>query len=421
MILFPRPDPRFVRPRFSLRMLLLFMLMLAISLAIFRWSWEETTVRKDDVRTTTFRRGWNGRPLKHGPERTVTHAQQLNSAAFYDEGALRLQKEYDPSGNLRRVKQLFPEEGRELEKEYVESPSGTIICESEMFQSQGRYRYRWTTLDGELLESQAYQHDAANKTTRLTHWNGLPIEEAMAKFTAALPDEPTRQSWLQKRRANGATTIADLGDTTLQLRPFTGAPVGTVAPQADQLLFHIANIDSGKRAGELEVFFVIQSIMLMGSREPANKSLLEQILRDFASSNATLRCRYGIVCLVPIDKQTLAEDDLAGVLQVTFTAGSEQEKDWLQLARAMPTKISAHADTVQEFLEGASFEFDVSQMQGVEPPQVSNNEATLVNFERPTPDEILRPRRDILGIFLWRNNYCVKQEGNKLIFLPREK
>src|SRR5689334_1095683 len=88
----------FFRPHFTLRMLLLFMLLLAVGLAIFRWPWVEITEQPNGVRTAQFRRGWNGRPLKHGPERIVTSAKRLSSEAFYDEGALRLQKAYDGLG-----------------------------------------------------------------------------------------------------------------------------------------------------------------------------------------------------------------------------------------------------------------------------------------------------------------------------------
>lgn len=150
-----------------------------------------------------------------------------------------------------------------------------------------------------------------------------------------------------------------------------------------------------------------------GNPRPA--SLTEQMLLLAHHVEATLRYRYGVVCLVPLDGPSLHDEDPAGVLQVQFAAGSPQEQDWLKPARRMPISHDAHADRLKQFFAGASFEVDVSQITRIEKLPV--HAPTDVPLAIAT--DLLRPRRDILGIFLCRNGYRVVQAGNKLSFLPK--
>jgi hypothetical protein len=109
-----------LRLQFSLRMLLLVMLLLAVALAIFRWSWAETNEDKGITRTTNFRRGWNGTPLKHGLETEVSRVTgKMDREALFEDGVLRRERRFAANGELISEIVFFPERGETIEKKFL--------------------------------------------------------------------------------------------------------------------------------------------------------------------------------------------------------------------------------------------------------------------------------------------------------------
>lgn len=87
----PTNKPSKFRLQISLRMLLLVMAAVGVLLAVFRWPWEETRqmVRALDDDTafetrTTYRRGWTGKPIRHGVEQLYRNSKLIEEANYHD-------------------------------------------------------------------------------------------------------------------------------------------------------------------------------------------------------------------------------------------------------------------------------------------------------------------------------------------------
>jgi hypothetical protein len=124
--------------------------------------------------------------------------------------------------------------------------------------------------------------------------------------------------------------------------------------------------------------------------------------------NWTLRVRFGVLSLVPINHDLLNAGDPTGALAVEFRAGSPQAQAWLEPVIHMRQDIELPAERIEKFFEGTSIEVDASRV-------------TLPAHKWPqlTEAAYLRPRRDVLGTFLLTSNYRVEQQGNRLILHPR--
>ena len=86
------------RLQFSLRALLLLMAIVGAAIVVYRWPWTETEVEYSGTRVTTFRRGWNGKAVRHG-ERRHTDSHQIVDEEWYEQGLKRAK--FCPPANLR--------------------------------------------------------------------------------------------------------------------------------------------------------------------------------------------------------------------------------------------------------------------------------------------------------------------------------
>ena len=101
------------RLQFSLRMLLVLMVIIGAGLTIFRWQWVEsdlsTMVLGSEAngetprthtfeRRTTLRRNSSGQPVKHGVEQTLRDGKIWQETTYYDGQQQGMRRAWDPQG-----------------------------------------------------------------------------------------------------------------------------------------------------------------------------------------------------------------------------------------------------------------------------------------------------------------------------------
>lgn len=97
------------RWRFTLRGLLVCLSVIGVLLGIGFSRWQEsrtlylgvdTYPMRTLTVTTTYRRGWLGRRVKHGRQHTLGYDGKLLYESFYNDGELVLERSFDPPGVL---------------------------------------------------------------------------------------------------------------------------------------------------------------------------------------------------------------------------------------------------------------------------------------------------------------------------------
>jgi hypothetical protein len=401
------PQRKF-RLQFSLRMLLLLTAIVALGLTIFRWPWETTIVDQDISRTTRYRRGWNGKPLKNGPETVVSNdSQRKFSEALYEDGILRREQLFGGDGLLSSEKIYFPERGETLERHFGINHDRSTIAEIKIAADGLRVRREWRTTAGKLLESADYERKTRQEDFQLRQWNDRPCDEVFQELLSLLP--PSQQDlWRMHTRLSNYFIDSYLGDATFRFS--AGLPLHVDSPAAEP------------EAG-LPPFQRGKSFL---SPSHVDTPLIQDLFAHARSQHQTLQCRFGVICLVPIHAENMTPVDPTGVLSVQFNEGSRQKSAWLELVRCMDQRVTSPAQRLQLFFAETGIEIDVSQID-----LPAEKQPTVQGFDGPKePDSTWpgmpdfsyrRTRRDTLGMFLWTHRLRVEQQGNKLIVLPRSK
>lgn len=101
------------RLQFSLRMLLVLMVLIGAGLTIFRWQWVESEISTMVLRSgangepprmhtferrTTYRRNWHGQPVKHGLEQTLRDGKIWQETTYFEGQRQGPRKAWDPQG-----------------------------------------------------------------------------------------------------------------------------------------------------------------------------------------------------------------------------------------------------------------------------------------------------------------------------------
>ncbi len=406
MTLKSSPAQRQFRLQFSLRMLLLLTALVAVALAVFRWPWEVRVFRHGNpgtTQTTTYHRGWTGASLKHGPQ-SVIDAQtgERKSESLYEEDVLRRQRSFNSQGQLVHETLEFPERGETLHRDYHVNRERSLVAVTRVTDNGQHLRREWWTNNGKLLESDDYFRQG-NIGFQPVRWNDRPVAEVSQELLNLLPQEH-RDFWAQLALLTNQKVTSYLGEATF----YVGAPLLVDSPSADPL-------------DGLPPFRKHNEYFLSPSSTPPNGPLIHELLSWAHAQNQTLQCRFGVLCMAPINAETAAPGDPTGALAVQFAAGTTAAAAWLETVACMDQDVASPAQRLQQFFADTGIEIDASgicfraEMQPDLPKLPNSSEIPgLPHFV------FRRTRRDTLGIFLWHHRLRVEQRGNKLIVLPRK-
>lgn len=447
------PTPR--RPfrlQVSLRVLLLLMAVVGVGLTIFRWPWVEDsklavqfpaagTVHPFAQRTT-YRRGWTGKPEKHGLEQVRDGERLVHEAYFYD-------------GQLNGPRRAFAPNGRLImEAHYHE---GTLhgayrVGNGEQWLLTGRYRKgerdgEWRVLANRWLQTtpelptfpERYRTDGVP----IRQYNSLEQDWEVFLYKLRAPENAIVrvQQWqrgqrhgLWKWETQGGEVLSTAEYRDNNLVKWNEQPVvaqfrqwlasDEVHPQVRRLLEaadqHPWTQEYASRAelclrieGQLFPIYV-EPIGTSDFQIPLSQKSLIPALCELACENGyRFEGRYGSLWMVPNADPTPPFVDPTGVMQIAFDEGSPQAADWSKEVNVYRGSHDAPL-CVAKLLEGSSIHkeatklpFDIRQLWYLGPATQS-------------PDLLYRrTRRDAIGFVLFRSGYRCELRGNELILRAR--
>lgn len=398
--------------------MLLLMAAVGVGLTVFRWPWEvsstDSNPLRSQTRTVTYRRGWSGQRLKHGSERIVDNPTKLLTyEAFHFDNELRREWKFDPPGQLKSEISHYPEREEKRVRYFADLARDGIVREVTSWKNNQRLKREWRSYDGRLLESQVGEFIDTFDWRQL-EWNSQSLDKALPLLVADLP-ENERTAWLAPQSTGGLKPLAWLGDGTVLMQASAGRfmPRDHVGPREfkqDEVLVHFAN--NRFLLNELDLHFKLNADTKTNDAHRPAPSLAEQLLGYAGQHDATLRCQFGVVCVVPIARAIREPADATGVLAVNSAAGSQQEHDWLEPVDGLAVDVWPPSARLTEFFAATSIPVNVTPLQLREPGQ--SERGTLRTGIG------LRPRRDLLGLFLWHNDCRVDQKGDTLIVRRRK-
>lgn len=401
--------PAKTRPwlQYSLRGLLIAMLVIGLGLVAFRWPWVEREVFTDplgysETQTRTFRRDWNGRPLRHGLQKFGPFEEfyvddvKTWEARYTNDGQLKLKRHFhgdqlhgpyfDLTLGTEGEFRLGKKQGRWQIKQLHDRE--TVICEQ--WFDNGRADGLWIWKSGEQVVQTA-QFQAG----KLAEWNGQPVADELARVLAV--------------KNVDAVTRAALGASVAQVDFDHWSCHGGAA-------FEWPLKNSPHRL--LMQVPMCNDLCLQGTVQKhlphPQQGVCEAFLEQALLASRTLDYRFGVICFVPIAQSEIAWQDRSGVSQIHFTPGSPEEMAWLELVKSgegLPADESGH---LQELFEGTPIQIEVAT-QRLPPSRMAS---AVVNRDPPI---VLRSRRDVLGMFLVSRGWTCQQRGNKLEILPSAK
>jgi antitoxin component YwqK of YwqJK toxin-antitoxin module len=452
-------SPRRFRLQVSLRVLLLLMAVIGVSLAVYRWPWEETKQHQigkeffngdiaDYVTTSTWHRNWRGTPVLHGakliqrnkqlrvesnyydgelhgPRRVYDHRGRLLWEAHYRNGRLHgkfragngehwyWSGEYwadEPHGiwefiTYRPTVQIVqPPRPSDFQKSYFffaenaaiiarrkeQDVERNFIRQKQSWQRGQRHgEWKWEALEGELLSAAEYNNGD------LVRWNGEDVAAQFWEWLRAAPLHSAAKSVLYASQDCAATQEYNtVGELSFRL---TGEqapdfPLVVYSEHAKGSLFHL----------------------------PKGDRALVPMLCELACTNGyAFDCRYGTLWLVPHADPAPAFVDRTGVMQISFPEGSPQARDWL----AEVEIIESHERTtrlVERLLSGSSIscEENIPTVQDPLPRVLPYSYLRLGMQTQPMLNRL--PRRDAVGLLLFRAGLRCEQRGNEGITLRCE-
>ena len=183
------------RLQFSIRALLLLMTVVGVGFVVYRWPWTVTKETPLVTTTTQYRRGWNGKALKHGRE-TIAYFDGIYVESWYDDGELRRERTVHGDGMIidKTVRNgvedgpIFMQDAgrttrghyRQGKKEGVWLRDRIEVVITDTYRN-GKLdgRITWNTPEGKTLQSADYE------AGKLLRWNGQPVAEAVSAWIAA--------------------------------------------------------------------------------------------------------------------------------------------------------------------------------------------------------------------------------------------
>lgn len=386
------------RLQFSIRALLLLMTVVGAALVIYRWPW---TVNSGNVLvtiTTQYRRGWNGKALKHGLETKYFH-DGIYVESWYHDGELRRERTtYGDQSVIDRTLRDNVEDGPyfathaggSLRGQFRQGTKigvwqrdlGEVVRTETWVDGKLEGPRRWTAADGKVIQSADYERGG------LIRWNGLPVPDAIRQWLAAnIP--------------------------AAELRERLQSPIGKHLTSADasirlhygQTLYFVAGPKH-----QLDVQWDLDDQPV--HEPPLGQPIAESILELALAHDRTFAYRFGTFSIVPITPQQLAWRDRTGVMDLHFDAGSDAEKFWLEPTAFNPWYPNNPALRLNEIFEqnGSPLEIDTTAVDDLEPPFTGPMGSTLP----PLP----RPLRDQIGLHLDREGYYCELQDGKLVIKP---
>lgn len=386
------------RLQFSIRALLLLMAVVGAGIVIYRWPWTVTAETPMVTTTTQYRRGWNGKAVKHGRQ-TKVYFDNLSVETWFDEGEVRRERtDYANGMFIDKSVRAGEDDGPFLTSNLGVTVRGqyrggvqvgTWRTESKDVVSTSNFENgklhglsQWLSPHGAIIQTAEY--DAGE----LVRWNGKPLAEAVREWlTANIPTADLRKKLLTTVKSDDASSTSSIPLHYGQSLYFVGEGEHLdVQWDDDNPPMHV---------------------ML-----PSNQPIAEHTL-DFAlKRDRTFAYRFGVLCLVPITPQQLAWRDRTGVANICFEPGSDEEKFWLKPTACNPWYPDNPALRLKELFaaEESPIEIDTTAVDDLE-------EAFLGPMGNTLPS-LPRPRRDLIGLHLDREGYHCELQGGRLVIKP---
>lgn len=407
------PRPRWLQ--FSLRWLLALITIGAVVLAGYRWNWEVVEIEpgtpgeRETIHGRTYHYGWNGTPVKHGPERIFQLETGAGSEYIWVEGEMVNERSF-VGGELieSRLSQPFaPDKSktRTLPDATVVAWDGNVADTSGRWTLQRNQNFAevitqtvawrnsqrhgpsvWKNFSGEVLQSAEFERG------RIMKWNGEPIEVAFPQWLEQkIPDAELRRALsarLQVPLDYEQTAVNDHGFTW---QPKYPGPTVLVLFGFDQ---------QTKDPSPWQDRFLHR--------------VFGEILLECALNNwSTLDFRYGCVCTVPISSGPTHWRDPTGSDQIQFEAGSTAERQWSELVGTDLHQRDFPALRIKELFAGTAINVDVSAVAELDVKLLSERgQGSLPYYPRP--------RRHLLGHILYQSGYvCIQNSDGLILVKPR--
>lgn len=386
------------RLQFSIRALLVLMAVVGAGIVVYRWPWTVTADTPMVTTTTQYRRGWNGKAVKHGRE-TKVYFDNLYVQTWFEEGELRRERtEYgdgmiiDKSvqGGVDDGPYLVSNLGVTVSGQYRQGKQvGTWRSESKDVHSTSRFENgiqhgpsQWMSPQGEIIQTTEYE------AGELVRWNGKPVAEAVRDWmTASIPAADLRKKLLK--------TVTRDDDSSTSSTPL----------HYGQSIYFVGE------GQHLDVQWDDDNppmhVML-----PSDRPIAENLLEFALSQDRTFAYRFGVLCLVSITPQQLTWRDRTGVADIRFEPGSEEEKYWLEPTAFSPWYPDNPAARLKYMFsdDDVPLEIDTTAIDDLEKPHDGLTGNTLPSLPRP--------RRDLIGLHLDREGYYCELRDGKLVIKP---
>lgn len=472
-----QPAKRRFRWQVSLRMLLILMALVGVSLAIYRWPWEETKQHQigteifqgdiaDYVTRSTYHRNWRGAPVLHGPKLIQRNKQVRIESNYYDgelhgprrvndhRGRMLWEAHYrnghlhgpfragngehwywsghywndQPHGQwefitYRPTPQVArPPQGSDLRKSYLFFAENAAIIarrkdkdEDRLFLREKQSWHRGQRHGVWKWESLAGElvNAAEYDDDNFVSWNGAPVVKQFWEWLKTAPLHADAKSLLY-----ASENIAAKQESVT----------------SHQVCFRLA--DKNEDALPLVVFTEPSKGIRL--HLPQGERALVPMLCELACTNGyAFDCRYGTLWLVPNVDPAPAFVDPTGVMQIRFPEGSPQARDWLAEVEVHES-FEEDSVLVKKLLAGSSIVAVEGRTIDREPltPRISDQlrqsyrQQLLLNRyyamgRNPSMRLLHRiSRRDALGLLLHRTGGRCEQQGDGRIVLidnqPRE-
>lgn len=457
-----QPPPRRFRLQISLRMLLLLMAAVGVTLAVYRWPWEETKQQSvgteffpgeiaDFVTKSTYHRSWRGSPVLHGQQTLHRRNQLRHECNFYDGELHGPRRMYDHRGLLlweahyRNGKLHGPFRAGDGEHwywsghywndlphgewefiTYRATPQGAQPPQINDFQKSYLFYAdnaaiiaRRKAQDGDRLffrQRQAWQrgkrqgvwkwetldgeliNTAVYEDNNFVRWNGAPVVEQFWEWLQTAPLHADTKSLLYASR-----DIAAVHEFTVY----------------DELSFRLTDEQA---APQSLVVYAEPSKQSVFPVQQGERSLVPMLCEQVCANGYAFDCRFGTLWLVPhVDPAPLFVDG-TGVAQIQFPAGSPQARDWLA---EVQFQESFEYPTVQitNLLFGSSLqsESNIRREDELFDQQNYFRQMLLSRYanRRNQARSVQRiSRRDAIGLILLRAGYrCELQGADRIVLI----
>lgn len=394
--------------QYSLRGMLTTMVVIGLGLVAFRWPWVEKEVFTDplgysETQIRTFRRDWNGMPLRHGLQKFGPFEEfyvddvKTWEARYSNDGQLKLKRHFlgsqlhGPFFDLATGSEGEFHFGKKDGRWQITQVHGRETVKCEQWFKAGVADGEWTWKSGDqVLQTARFEQG------KLKQWNGKPVHEELARVLAAKNvDSLTRDILGASVEQVDFDHWSCHGGAAFEW-PLRNSPHRLVmqVPMCNDMCLEGAVAKHWKDV-----------------KQPVCEAFVEQALL----ASRTLDYRFGVICFVPIAKTEIVWQDRSGVSQIQFAAGSREEAAWLELVRSGEGMPADPQGQLKELFDGTPIQIEVAS-QRLPPPRTASS--APVNRDPPI---VLRSRRDVLGMFLASRGWTCQQRGNKLEIVPAAK